>query len=358
MMRNGKMKVAILSLLMLAHLPVGDSRAEEPKVAARAMGGAGRAAAAALAKDPASASKVPGYDGTNLPERELNAADLEDAAQRTLADPHDPGGRAGHYVSEGMSAREAVKIKPDDPVSVRGEEVQGDPDAPRFRTSGLASGSVTDCNAGLAGAESGGACGAVSWCVRADCGTVTSRANTGFVDSAAKLNMVMELGGEEFDRGNLLFFRGERRSCRIRWGGLANCCKDSGALIGLGNCTESERRLAQERHAGTTHYLGTRCAKRTLGVCVRKERVWCVFGSKLGRILQEAARAQLGIGWSDCRGFTVEEMERIDFEAVDLTEFTENLIDGAIEPSIALPEAGETRETMRGRVLDFYSKNN
>ena len=67
-------------------------------------------------------------------------------------------------------------------------------------------------------------------------------------------------------------------------------------------------------------------------------------------------RAQLGIGWSSCRGFTVEEMERIDFEAVDLTEFTENLIDGAIEPSIALPEAGETRETMRGRVLDFYSK--
>ena len=76
-----------------------------------------------------------------------------------------------------------------------------------------------------------------------------------------------------------------------------------------------------------------------MGVCIRRERVWCVFGSKLGRILQEATRGQLGLGWGDCRGFTVEEMERIDFEAVDLSEFTENLVDGSSAPSIALPEA-------------------
>ena len=149
--------------------------------------------------------------------------------------------------------------------------------------------------------------------------------------------MVLEMGGEEFDRENLRFFRGNRRSCRIRWGGLADCCKDSGVLIGLGDCTEEERLLAEERHAGNTHYLGKRCAKRIFGVCVRRERVWCVFGSKLGRILQEAARGQLGIDWGDCRGFTVEEMEQIDFEAVDLSEFTENLIDGSSEPSIELP---------------------
>ena len=34
---------------------------------------------------------------------------------------------------------------------------------------------------------------------------------------------------------------------------------------------------------------------------------WCVFGSKLGRILQQQGRRQLGIGWSGCRGFTVSE---------------------------------------------------
>ena len=258
---------------------------------------------------------------------------------------------------EGTTARPEASVGTDDPISVRGEEIQGDPGASRFGASGLASGSVSDCNAGLAQAESGGACGSVSWCAGADCETKSIQANTGFVDSAAKLNMVMELGGEEFDRGNLLFFRGERRACRIRWGGLADCCKNSGLLVGLGKCTESERLLAQERHAGNTHYLGVRCAKRIFGVCVRKERVWCVFGSKLGRILQEAARAQLGIGWNSCRGFTVQEMERIDLEAVDLSEFTSNLVDGASEPDVTLPETGAARGTMRERVRDFYSKN-
>ena len=357
MRRNDKMKGIILFLLILAHLSAGDSRAEDPKAAARAMGDAGRATAAAVARNPASTSRVPGYAGTNRPERNLNAAALEDAAARALADPDDPGGRAGRAVIEGTTARPEASFGTGDPISVRGEEIQGEPGASRFGAAGLASGSVTDCGAGLAQAEAGGACGSVAWCVGADCETRTSQAGTGFVGAAARLNMVLELGGEEFDRGNLLFFRGERRSCRIRWGGLANCCKDSGLLIGLGDCTEAERLLAQERHAGNTHYLGTRCAKRILGVCVRKERVWCVFGSKLGRILQEAARSQLGIGWGSCRGFTVEEMERIDFEAVDLSEFTENLMDGSHEPSIALPDSGDTGSLMRERIRDFYTKN-
>ena len=349
--------IIVAALFLVAHLNLDKTRAEYPKAAARAMGDAGRTTAAAVAKDPASASKVPGYAGTNVSERSLGAADLEDAAARALADPDDPGGRAGRAVIEGTTARPEASFGTEDPIPVRGDEIQGEPGASRFGAAGLASGSVTDCGKGLAQAESGGACGSVAWCVGADCETRTSQAGTGFVGAAARLNMVLELGGEEFDRGNLLFFRGERRSCRIRWGGLANCCKDSGLLIDLGDCTEAERLLAQERHAGNTHYLGTRCAKRVLGVCVRRERVWCVFGSKLGRILQEEARSQLGLGWGSCRGFTVEEMERIDFEAVDLSEFTENLMDGASEPSVTLPDSGDTGSLMRGRIRDFYTKN-
>ncbi len=354
---NRNLWLRTVILFLFAHLSITDALAEDPKAAARAMGSAGRSAAAAVARDPASASGVPGYAGTNRPERNLGAADLENAAARALADPGDPGGRAGRAVIDGTTARPEASVGTNDPVPVRGEEIQGDPGASRFGASGLASGSVTDCGAGLDQAESGGSCGSVAWCVGADCETRSSQANTGFVGAAARLNMVLELGGEEFDRGNLLFFRGERRSCRIRWGGLANCCKNSGLLIGLGNCTESERLLAQERHAGKTHYLGTRCAKRIFGVCVRRERVWCVFGSKLGRILQEAARSQLGIGWGSCRGFTVSEMERIDFEAVDLSEFTENLMDGSHEPSIALPDSGDTGTVMRERIRDFYTRN-
>ena len=355
--KSGTKAIIVLVLLAQAHLVAGQTWAEDPAAAARAIGGAGRAAAAAIARDADSTTQVPGYAGTDLAERDLGAADLEDAAERVLADPADPGGRAGRALIEGATGRPEASLGASDPVVLRGEGIEDDADAPVWGAEGLASGSVTDCGAGLAQAGAGGPCGSVSWCVGAGCETTATEANTGFLDSTARLNMVLEMGGEEFDRENLRFFRGNRRSCRIRWGGLADCCKDSGVLIGLGDCTEAERLLAEERHAGNTHYLGTRCAKRILGVCVRRERVWCVFGSKLGRILQEAVRGQLGIDWSNCRGFTVAEMERIDFEAVDLSEFTENLLDGSSEPAITLPETDRTGDLMRERISDFYTEN-
>ena len=328
-----------------------------PKAAARAIGQAGTAAAGGIARDAASAGKVPGYAGTNVPERSLTASGMEDAARARLADPDDPGGAAGRSVIEGVTVRPPASVPVSDPVVQRSETIAASPQSSPHGAGGIASGGVADCGAGVADAESGGSCGAVSWCVGAGCETVAPDANTGFVDAATRLNMALELGGEEFDRGNLRFFSGERKACRIKWGGLANCCKNSGLLVGLANCSAEERELAEERHAGNTHYLGTRCAKRVFGVCIRRERVWCVFGSKLGRILHQQARPQLGIGWGSCRGFSVAEIERIDFAGLDLTEFTENLMDGSMEPSVSLPDKGGTQSFMRDRVRDFYGRS-
>ena len=76
-----------ITFFLFAHLSITNTLAEDPKAAARAMGNAGRSAAAAVAQDPTSTSKVPGYAGTDRPERNLGAADLESAAARALADP-------------------------------------------------------------------------------------------------------------------------------------------------------------------------------------------------------------------------------------------------------------------------------
>jgi len=334
----------------------GSVRAEDPRAAARAIGQAGTAAAGAVARDAANAGEVPGYAGTAVPERGLTATGMEDAARARLADPNDPGGHAGRTVVGGVTARPPASVPAGDPVAVRAEAVADTPQAAAHGASGLASGSVTDCGAGVADAERGGSCGRVSWCVGSGCESVESAGNTGFVDAAARLNMVLEMGTGEFDRDNLRFFTGKRRACRIRWGGLANCCRNSGLLVGLANCSAAEIELGKQRHAGNTHYLGTRCAKRVFGVCLRRERVWCVFTSKLGRILHQQARPQLGIGWGRCRGFTVTEIERIDFERLDLSEFTDNLVDGGKEPAIALPDKGGTQTFMRERVRDFHSR--
>ena len=343
-----------LMLWVLAHEA---AHAEDPKAAAREIGRAGQTAAGAIARDAAKAGTVPGYAGTDVPERSLTAGGMADAARARLGRADDPGGAAGRAVVEGTATRPERPVSEGNPAVVRGKTIAGNPQAAAHGADGLASGSVADCGAGLEDAGDGGACGRVSWCVGAGCETVRSRSNTGFVDATSRLNMVLELGGEEFDRDRLRFFTGERRTCNIKWFGLANCCTDSGALVGLADCSAEEVELAEERHAGNTRYLGQYCARRTFfGVCRRRARAWCVFGSRLGRILQEQGRSQLGVGWSDCRGLTVAEVERIDFGRLDLSEFTEDLMDGSTEPAVSLPDAGDTGAAMRARIRDFYRR--
>ena len=333
------------------------ARAEDPKAAARAVGNAGNAAARAIARDSSNADDVPGHVGTDVPERGLTASGMEDAARARLADPDDPGGEAGRAVIEGVTVRPERPVAAGDPGVVRGKSIAANPESAAHRADGLASGSVSACGAELEDAGGGGSCGSVRYCVGAGCETVEPQANTGFVEATTRLNMALELGGEEFDRDDMRFFTGQRRRCHIHFGGLANCCRNSGLLVGLANCSAEERELAQERNAGNTHYLGRYCSKRSFfGVCIRRSRAWCVFGSKLGRILQQQGRAQLGLGWSDCRGFTVAEIESIDFASLDLSEFTRDLMDGSREPSVSLPDAGDTGTAMRTRIRDFYRR--
>jgi len=282
---------------------------------------------------------------------------MEDAARVRLADGQDPGGQAGRAVIEGAAVRPDRTVPQNDPGVVRARTIETVPQDPAHGASGLASGGAADCTAAVADAGRGGTCGRVSYCVGAGCETVAGQANTGFARSASMLNMVLEMGGEEFDRDDLRFFNGERRACTIKWGGLANCCRNTGLLVGLANCSAAERELAEERHAGNTHYLGKRCAKRVFGVCIRQKREWCVFGSKLGRILHQQARPQIGVGWESCRGFTVAEIEAIDFDRLDLAEFTENLVDGSRDPAIALPDRDGTQTLMRDRVRAFYGRS-
>lgn len=345
------------AVLAMAAGTTGTILADDPEAVARAIGQAGLEAAGEVARTDPSGDAVPGYVGTEVPERRLTADGMADAAAALLTDPDNPGGVVGRTIMDGANVRPAAEVPAGDPAVARAEAVVATPQSKAHGADGLASGSVQACGAGLQNAQTGGTCGSVETCIGGDCETVSAQANGGFVDAAAKLNMVMELGGEEFDRTALRFFTGERRACRIQWGGLADCCRNSGLLVGLGNCSPAERELARERHAGHTRYLGEYCAKRILGICIHRERRWCVFGSKLGRILQEQGRAQLGIGWGSCRGFTVAEIEEIDFDALNLDEFTADLLDGGTEPSVSLPDTGSTQTLMRDRVRAFYDRD-
>jgi len=284
---------------------------------------------------------------------------MEAAARSALADPNSEGGEVGAFVTTSRARRPDADIEAEDPAIARGETVQDSPAASSWRAGGLASGSVRACGRELSDAQAAGRCGGVTWCVGADCERVDTPANTGFVNATTNLNMVMEMGGTEFDRRNMRIFSGEREFCTVRLLGGQNCCTDSGIFIeaGLLGCEAHEIELAEARAAGVTHYLGEYCAKRFLGICRRRDRAWCVFTSELGRNLHEQARPQLGIGWSHCDGFTVTQIQRIDFDRVDLSEFTDTLLDTSRPPGVSLPDAGATGTRMRERIGDYYEAN-
>ncbi len=143
-------------------------RADDPKAAARAIGQAGTAAARAIARDSSNAANVPGYGGTDVPERNLTASGMEDAARGRLGDPDDPGGTAGRAVIEGVTVRPERPVAASDPGVVRGKGIAASPQSSAHRADGLASGGATDCEAGLEDAEDGGSCGQVRWCVWSD----------------------------------------------------------------------------------------------------------------------------------------------------------------------------------------------
>ena len=332
---------------------------EDARAAARAVGSAGQAAARALATDADSASDIPGFAGTGVEQTGHTAAGIAGAAQRALADPDHAGGAAGAFVSGAALTRPDGDVDRSDSGVQRAATIEAAPNVPAWRAGGVASGSVSACGADLDDAGSGGNCGAVTSCVGAGCERVDTPANTGFVDAATQLNLVMEMGGEEFDRTSLRIFSGEWEFCTIRLLGGQNCCNDSGIFIeaNLLGCNAHEIELAEARAAGVTHYLGEYCAKRILGFCRRRDRAWCVFTSLLGRILHEQARPQLGIGWGNCDGFTVSQIERIDFDRVNLSEFTSTLLDRNEAPGVSLPDADSTGTLMRGRIGAYYERN-
>jgi len=72
--------------------------------------------------------------------------------------------------------------------------------------------------------------------------------------------------------------------------------------------------------------IGEKCTTRFLGSCVQKAEVHCCFNSLMATLVQVGGRQQLGMNFGtvdspNCRGFTPEEFQSIDFSKIDLTEY-------------------------------------
>ena len=162
--------------------------------------------------------------------------------------------------------------------------------------------------------------------------------------------------------GTIYIFNGKSNKCRS-WDmffGLTGggCCDKEKVFAGLVACKENEKILAKKREQLQTHYIGNFCSKELkLGftkICVQKSDSYCTFNSSLARIIQEQGREQLDISWGsakspECRGFTPEEFQKIDFSKIDLTEFVKD-----IQSSVQSSVIQNLGTYVKDKVGDFY----
>ena len=128
-------------------------------------------------------------------------------------------------------------------------------------------------------------------------------------------------------------------------------------ILSMTSCNEEEGKLAMKEGAGLCHSVGTWCSScfRVLGVCVScvEHRTGkCCFNSKLARIVNEQGREQVGKGWGaaqdpDCSGFTIAQLQNLNFAAMDLTEFYASIVP-------TLPNLGAIQTGNSGKVPNCY----
>jgi conjugal transfer mating pair stabilization protein TraN len=197
-------------------------------------------------------------------------------------------------------------------------------------------------------------CGGDVYCINGDCEPIVREASTEFKDAVVGLNSLGQ-AAKEFNSIDYTLFKGTGTTCSKPVFGLGNCCGGNGFPL-IGTCTAADRLLAQQIDKGLTHYVGTYCARSFLGICTTKRQSYCVFSSKLTRILQEQGRPQLGKTWGtpktpDCSGFTVDEFSRLDLSVMNFSEIYNDFIQAA-----RLPDEAATLTDIQARIQAYYTR--
>jgi len=182
-------------------------------------------------------------------------------------------------------------------------------------------------------------------CIDGNCIDKSYEMDEEMMNSVSKL---YALSQGQSDGYNFKIFEGAGRHCSKKPVGYSNCCRLEKPGAGWGReigakCTKDENYLMEQRQKNLCVYVGKK-SKKTAGVTTVIKHHFCCFSNILEKIIQVQGRAQLGInfgcgGSPDCRGLTLEELERIDFSLIDFSEFAEE-----VQKRMVLPKGGDVEE--------------
>ncbi|EJE4158616.1 conjugal transfer protein TraN [Vibrio parahaemolyticus] len=126
-------------------------------------------------------------------------------------------------------------------------------------------------------------------------------------------------------------------------------------------CDQIETETALANSSSMCVYVGEYCKEKWLGKCVQKAQSYCCFNSQLAKIINEQGRQQLksfenlgakGFGEvknPQCRGFTPEEFQALDFSNIDLSAYYDEITHRA---------QSEVQETMESMTEEYFNNVN
>lgn len=164
------------------------------------------------------------------------------------------------------------------------------------------------------------------FCLSGDCFDKSYAQNQDFANVMSRMSVLKEAGDDLRSFGAI--FKGVDRRCTRHCVGFKDCCGNGngwGVSIKLASCDADEKELAELRKKNRCVQVGTYCAEKVLGVCVRKKTSFCCYGTKLAKIVQEQGKRQLGLGFGspkhpECQGLTAEQLSRLDFSRIDFSD--------------------------------------
>ena len=199
-------------------------------------------------------------------------------------------------------------------------------------------------------------CGDKFFCSDGSCSDIENNVNSDFGHAVSQLATLAQAGKDiGLDANNLKAFSGRPMYCRKSGFGFSDCCKDSGwgHKLGLAKCSSEENALGQAKEKKLVVYVGTFCSKKILKKCIQRKSSYCVFDNKLARIIQYQGRSgQLGVGFGgasspNCRGMSVDELQKIDFNRMDYSDFYDEL-----NERTNMPDRNQIMEHMKNSIVD------
>lgn len=210
-------------------------------------------------------------------------------------------------------------------------------------------------------------CGKKPFCVGEACVVTAPTQNKNF-DKATTYLAALEDAAQEVGKKQSrnvdepFIFAGRSMECSRSITNAKNCCGSGrGWAQGIMGCADDEKELARAKEDGLVVEAGNGnneyCHNKPLNLaCTSYHRVYCVFDSKMARIVQNDGRKnQLGISFGyvgdesanpDCRGISITELSKLDFSKMDFGELAAEIENKAKEK---LPK----KEVLKQKVTSY-----